>query len=193
MGYDYERIVGHDFNLQHNGAPLVYHIASMDWLPNVEAMDWFFEKVYPILQRSKCVVKISIAGRAMPERFFKYSSPSVEVTGLITDPLKFQEDKSVMIVPLWSGSGIRAKIIEGLALGKTIISTSIGAQGINYENGKNILIADTPEAFAECIIRCVSSPELIGAIGQEARELSLREYHFDAIAKRMIAFYEQIL
>lgn len=193
MGYDYENIKKYDFNKQFNHEPIIYHLGSMDWMPNVEAVQWFIKLVIPYLERFQFSAKIIIAGRKMPSWVFEYKSNILDVVDEVNNPLEFQEDKQIMIVPLWSGSGIRAKIIEGLALGKTIISTSIGAQGINYENGRNILIADTPSEFANQIIKCVNSKELCMNISKNARDLSIRNYHYQNTAKNMICFYQKIL
>lgn len=197
MGYDYEKLAGYDFEKQFAGAPVVYHLGSMDWLPNVEAVKWFFENVLPVLEKDggkdQSKVQISVAGRSMPSWVYRYKSDNISILGEITDPLVYQEDKPIMVVPLWSGSGIRAKIVEGLALGKVIIATTIGAQGIDYENGRNMLIADTPADFARQIIKCVESPDLCKEISLNARELSLSNYHYDSTAKSMISFYKRLL
>ena len=193
MGYNYENLNGYDFKKQYTIEPVVYHLGSMDWLPNVEAVKWFINNVIPELEKRQFSGKIIIAGRGMPSWVYKYNSNILEIIGEVKSPLKFQEDKQIMIVPLWSGSGIRAKIIEGLALGKTIISTSIGAQGIDYNNDKNILIADSPQAFADQIIQCVSSKALCRKIGEGARKLSLQKYHFEITAIKMLNIYDQLL
>lgn len=193
MGYDYENIKKYDFKKQFIHKPIIYHLGSMDWMPNVEAIQWFIKYVIPYLEKIQFPAKIIIAGKKMPSWVFKCKSNIIEVIDEVNNPLEFQEDKQIMIVPLWSGSGIRAKIIEGLALGKTIISTSIGAQGIKYENGKNILIADTPAEFANQIIRCVNSIELCKTISANARKLSMQNYHYQNTAKSMICFYLTLL
>jgi glycosyltransferase involved in cell wall biosynthesis len=200
MGYDQASLADYDFERQYTVPPVFYHLGSMDWLPNVEAVRWFLEMVWPLLegrrQRAEGgseVVKGIIAGRKMPGWVYRYDTDRLAVLGEVTKPLPFQEDKPVMIVPLWSGSGIRAKIIEGMALGKTIISTGIGAQGIDCEHGKNILIANTPEEFADAIIRCLNSPETCRRIGENARKLSLQKYDHILNAKHMISFYHEIL
>lgn len=193
MGYDYEKLKNYNFNKQYERSPIVYHLGAMDWLPNTEAIEWFFQKVFPILEEKKSKINISVAGKKMPSWVFKYQSDLINIESEILTPLEYQSNKSILIVPLWSGSGIRAKIIEGLALGKTIISTSIGAQGIEYENGKNMIIADTPEDFANQIINCVNSTELCKEIGKNAKLLSLKNYHFESTAKKMIDFYNIIL
>ena len=97
-----------------------------------------------------------------------------------------------MIVPVLSGSGMRIKIIEGMALGKIIISTTIGAEGINCTSGKNILIADTPQDFADAICTCLNDSDYCDKIGNNARELIASEYSNDQISRKMISFFEDL-
>ena len=162
-------------------------------MPNIEAVEWFLTKVAPKLVEQQFSGKIVIAGRKMPSWVFRHKSATIDVIDEVNAPIGFQESKQIMIVPLWSGSGIRAKIIEGLALGKIIISTSIGAQGIDCENGKNILIADTASEFASQIMRCANSKELRMAISANARKLSIAQYHNQTTTKNMITFYNLLL
>lgn len=129
----------------------------------------------------------------MPNKYFTYQSDMLEINAEVYEPLKFQEDKPILIVPLLSGSGIRAKIIEGLALGKTIISTNIGAQGINFTNGKDLIIADTAEDFANQIIRYASSIEMCKSVSLEARKLSRSYYTSEVTSTNMIEFYTKLL
>ena len=192
MGYDYSKLKDYNFEKQFEETAVAYHLGAMDWLPNTEAIKWFLEKVLPLLTAQNQKIKICLAGRNMPKEFYAYASSQLEILGEITAPLQYQENKPILIVPLWSGSGIRAKIIEGLALGKTIISTRIGAQGIAYKNGENMIIADTPEDFAKEIIRCIQSPETCKAISKKARELGMSLYNSDTSAKKMIHFYHQL-
>lgn len=193
MGYDYEKLKDYDPEEQYRYPLSVYHLGSMEWLPNEEAVWWLIRKVLPVLEEKMFSGKIHIAGRNMPGRIFRYKSDMLKITAEVNDPLDFQKDKQIMIVPLWSGSGIRAKIIEGLALGKTIISTSVGAQGIRYDDGKNLLIADTPEAFASHIVRCAENPALCREMGRQAAMLGRSRYDYFLNAGGMITFYQQIM
>jgi len=190
MGYDYEKLTGYNYEKQYSSS-VVYHLGTMDWLPNEEAVKWFLKKVLPLINDKR--IKFILAGKKMPKWVYNHESENVSILDEISNPLNFQEDKHIMIVPLLSGSGIRAKIIEGLALGKTIISTTIGAQGIEYENGKDMLIADTEEEFATQIVRCTNSIELCREIGKNAKQLSVRNYHYENTTKKMIAFYKSLL
>ena len=101
--------------------------------------------------------------------------------------------KAVMVVPLFSGSGIRIKIIEGMALGKTIISTRIGAEGIHYTNGKDILIADDARSFLKAVEKCFSGKEYCEAMGKEARQLISGEHSLEMVVKKLETFYGKLM
>ncbi len=154
-----------------------YHIGSMDWEPNIEGIRWFLKNVVPILEKNSPEIAISLAGRNMPAWLKEFKSPVVEIVGEVTDAAEFISSKSVLIVPLLSGSGIRIKIIEAMSLGKAVISTTIGAEGICAEHGKDIILADTPKDFAEAMIRmnCTHSHF---EIGERARSLVEKHHSY---------------
>lgn len=160
-----------------------YHLGSMDWIPNLEGMKWFFDEVLPILKESGLELKIKIAGRNMPESFYKYNCNILEVVGEIEDVNDFIENKSCLFVPLFSGSGVRIKIIEAMSFGKAVISTSLGAEGINYTDGTNIIIANDKFEFAKAIINLNQNLELAYNIGTEAKKLIKESHSIDVTAK----------
>ena len=129
----------------------------------------------------------------MCNRFKKLSSTNLVVSGFVDDALEFMENHDVMIVPLLSGSGIRVKIIEAMAIGKCIISTSIGAEGINCIDKKNILIADTEDEFITVIHSLISNPKTIMEIGVEARLLIENEHDISLMGSELSEFINQTL
>ena len=169
----------------------LFHIGSMDWMPNQEGIDWFLESVWPTLHKEIPEARLYLAGRKMPERLMKAQIEGVNVVGEVADSAYFIGSKQINIVPLLSGSGIRVKIIEAMSLGKTVVTTSIGAEGINYTNGKDILIANTPEEFIAQIRRCVADKDFCRQVGQNAYELIVKEYGTQALTKKFLALYEQ--
>lgn len=171
----------------------LFTIGSMNWMPNEEGVKWFLEHVWPDIHKQFPALNYYLAGRAMPEWMAQLRLPGVKVLGEIEDARAFIGAHSVMIVPLFSGSGIRIKIIEGMALGKTIISTSLGAEGISYSNGDNILIANAPCEFFDMITLCIEDPVRREKIGKNARHLIEAEYDQNAIIHRLISFYQQLL
>jgi len=170
----------------------LFSIGSMNWIPNQEGILWFLEKVWPAVTEKYPSLKFYIAGREMPGWFREKQYHNVIMVGEVEDAIKFINSHTIMIVPLLSGSGIRIKIIEGMACGKPIISTSVGAEGIHYTKHENILIADEPQEYLEMISKCLNDNFLMETIGMKARELVRIYYARDLIIKKLLAFYQII-
>lgn len=173
--------------------PSLFHIGAMNWMPNEEGIKWFLEKVWPKIHREFPNLKFYLAGREMPNRLINLNLPNVEVLGEVDNAFDFMYSKSVEIVPLFSGSGIRIKIIEGMAAGKAIISTKIGAEGINCEHNKNILIADTPEDFFQAVKKCVGDRDFCFSLGENARELIQKNHSNKNLIQKLVGFYKNII
>ncbi len=182
-----------DYPLQEFNSELsLFHLASMDWLPNQEAVKWFIFSCWPSIHKKFPTLKLFLAGRGFPSEMLALQVPGVAMSGKVDDANVFMADKQIMVVPLLSGSGMRVKIIQGLALGKTIISTSIGAEGINVKDGENILIADSPAAFLEKVEACLSNPERCREIGLNGRKFVKENYSNQIIGKNLCAFYRDL-
>ncbi|MCB0477503.1 MAG: glycosyltransferase family 4 protein [Crocinitomicaceae bacterium] len=166
-----------------------FHIGSMDWSPNQEGILWLIDKV---IKKTNDSFKIQLAGRNMPDWLLREESQKIAIHGEVDSAYDFMNQYDVMVVPLLSASGIRVKIIEGMALGKTIISTSIGAEGIGYTDGENILIADTPKQFREKIQYISDNPKEIIRIGKNARELIEGKFDNEKIINELIEFYNEL-
>jgi glycosyltransferase involved in cell wall biosynthesis len=173
--------------------PSLFHLGSMDWIPNAEGIQWFIEKVWSLVHPKFPDLKLFLAGRNMPEKIKKMQIVNVEVLGDVSSAIEFINSKAIMIVPLFSGSGIRIKIIEGMALGKAIISTEIGAEGIDYKNEENILIANTPDEFLSAIEKCTSDRNFCDRLGKNARKLIEENYNMPQIIRKLEDFYRQVL
>ncbi len=174
------------------GKPKFYHIGSMNWMPNEEGIRWFVDEVLP-----KTVEKVPdfvyhLAGRSMPEWLTSMKNPHVDVVGEVPDAKEFVTNHDIAIVPLLSGSGIRIKIIESMALGKTVITTRVGAEGILYDEEVNIIIAENKAKMVEAIRSLNENPETAVRIGQAARKLVEETYDNRKIIARLLMFYEQI-
>ncbi|MBP5189471.1 MAG: glycosyltransferase [Bacteroidales bacterium] len=169
----------------------LFHIGSMDWMPNQDGIRWFLDKVWPSLHNELPQVQLFLAGRKMPADLMELHTEGVTVVGEVPDAANFIASKQINIVPLLAGSGIRVKIIEAMSLGKTVITTSVGAAGIDYADGKNILIADTPEQFTAQVRRCVEQPDFCRLLGDNARALILEKYNNQTLIKRLIDFYNK--
>ncbi|HOV12228.1 MAG TPA: glycosyltransferase family 4 protein [Bacteroidales bacterium] len=175
-----------------NCRPSFFHLGSMDWMPNQEAIRWFLDNCMPELAALFPETMIYLAGRNMPSWIYNYKFPNLKIVGEVEDAAEFMQSKTVMFVPLLSGSGVRVKIIEGMALGKTIISTSVGAEGIHYTDGENLLIADSPEVFIEKFRLCINDHVLCTDIGTNARKLIEAEYDISVTTHNLIKLYQAI-
>ena len=185
--------------------PSVFFIGALDWIPNQEGLKWFLENVwdkiqspsFSLLKEDMGDLKFYIAGRNMESAKNIISLASefsnVVIVGEVDNAYEFMNSKGIMIVPLLSGSGIRVKIIEGMALGKTIVSTSLGAEGISCKDGQNILIADTPELFAEKIVKCINEKMYFTVIGDNAYQFAKRQFSSQEVTKKLIEFYQKQL
>jgi glycosyltransferase involved in cell wall biosynthesis len=171
----------------------LFHLGSMNWMPNEEGVRWFLDNAWPEIHKANPNLKFYLAGRMMPGWLINLKINNVEVVGEVDDATKFINEKGIMIVPLLSGSGIRIKIIEGMALGKTIISTTIGAEGINYKKGRDILIADTPEEFHKAVSQCINDKDYCSSIGRNARKLIENDHNIKKIIDKLIRFYNKVI
>ncbi len=116
----------------------LFHLGAMDWIPNQQGITWFLETAWKKLREQFPQLHFYIAGRKMPEKYFGMQDAQLHVEGGVDSPVQFMQSKNIMVVPILSGSGIRIKIIEGMALGKAVVTTSLGAAGIDCRDGENI-------------------------------------------------------
>lgn len=181
------------FKENNNTELSLFHLGSMDWTPNVEGVNWFLESIWPEIHKKFPNANFYIAGRELPEEFYQNNIPNVHIVGEVEDAKKFINSNSIMIVPLLSGSGIRVKIIEGMALGKAIISTTIGAEGLNYKHKDNIWIADNLDSFIEALDHFNENSDEINRMGLSARKLVKEEYDEALIINNLVDFYEKLM
>lgn len=173
--------------------PTLFHLGAMDWRPNREGLEWFLDEIWPDIEKLNSELRFYIAGKNMPKQFFEYDSDNLVVEGEVFDAVEFINSKAIMIVPLLSGSGMRVKIIEGMAMSKCIIATSMAAEGIRCEHGKDILIADTADEFYRAILQCITNPKKWKEIGENARKTVERDHDVKIIAERMLNIYQKLL
>jgi glycosyltransferase involved in cell wall biosynthesis len=172
--------------------PSLFHLGSMDWLPNEEAIKWFLEKVWTDIHVAFPDLKLYLAGRNMPDWLQTLQMPNVIIIGEVDNAQDFMRKKAIMVVPLLSGGGMRVKIIEGMALGKVIVSTTIGAEGIEVKDGSIILIADTDEEFVQQIGKCINDRDFYNSISANARKFALANYDYKEVADKLTHFYKQL-
>jgi sugar transferase (PEP-CTERM/EpsH1 system associated) len=163
------------------------HAGSMDWRPNVDAVMYFLREIYPsILQRAPDV-QFLIVGRNPADSVASFASryQGVHITGTVEDTRPFVCKSGVFVVPLRVGGGSRLKILNALAMGKAVVSTSIGAEGLDVEDGKHLLLADTPETFTERTVALLRDPAKRRRLGIAGRALVEARSGWDAVAGRL--------
>jgi len=170
----------------------IYHLGSLEWMPNREAVLWFIKEVWPLVIKIDNRFKLFIAGKNMPEEMKVMKVENVFMEGEVKDGQKFVNDKAITVVPLLSGSGIRLKILEAMAAAKLVISTTIGAQGIEYKAGEQMLIADTPEEFANYFREISRNQNVYDTVKQQGYDLILNKYSNQAVVNRLLEFYKQL-
>lgn len=172
----------------------LFYIGALDWGPNTEGLNWFFDNVWNRLMVAHPEIKLHVAGRNSHLYFSrKKDIKGVIVEGEIEDAHAFINQHSVMIVPLLSGSGIRVKILEGMLLGRTVITTSTGAEGLTVNPGRNILMGDTADEFMAHIEALIASPGICRSIASEAIRYVKENFDNLVIAKKLADFYKDNL
>ncbi len=171
----------------------LYHIGSMDWIPNQEGIRWLLTDVWPLIIKQNPAAQLHLAGRNMPEWLSVLNIEGVTVHGEVHSAIDFIEENGVMVVPLLSGSGIRIKIIEAMTLGRPVLTTSIGAEGIGYTEGQELAIADTAELFAAKALHLIANKELRTQMGRQARELITDQHHRPKLIVHLESFYRSLI
>jgi len=172
----------------------LFFIGALDWTPNQEGLLWFIDNCFPLLLDRFPEVRFKIAGRNAPDWFAKrLSHPNIDFLGEIDDAAIFIKQNGVMIVPLFSGSGMRVKIIEGMSHAKPIVTTPIGCEGIDAVNGSTLFIANTPEEFSKYVISLLSDKEKMLSMGQNASRFVNQHYNNTILIAQLAEFYQQYL
>ncbi len=175
--------------------PSIFFIGALDWLPNQEGLLWFIRNLWQDIHLRFPDLVLEIAGRNAPHwlvrKLEEYSN--IQFYGEIDDAHQFMQERAIMLVPIFSGSGMRIKIIEGMAWGKTIITTSIGTEGIDTTHNKNIIIADSAEQFKNEIIRLLNDKDIFERIGIQAHQFILEKYNIKNIVEKTTHFIEKAI
>ena len=159
---------------------------SMDWIPNEDAMTHFCADILPRIRAEQPDVTLSIVGRApTPTVQLLAKVPGVTVTGRVDDVRSYIESASVYVVPIRIGGGTRLKIFEAMSMGKAVVSTTVGAEGLPVTHGKDVWIADTPDAFASAVLALLRDPARRVQLERAARELVVTHYDWSAVAGQL--------
>ena len=174
-------------------AHLIY-IGSMDWYPNEDAVGFFADEVLPGIQDKVPDVQFSIVGGNPSARVQKLAErEGVVVTGRVPEIKPYFAEATVFVVPLRIGSGTRLKILEALAMGKAIVSTSVGAEGLDLKDSEEIFIADEPTPFADAVTRLLTDASLRRRVGENGRARVEQDYDWRSIGEKLHTLYESLI
>jgi glycosyltransferase involved in cell wall biosynthesis len=176
-----------DANPLARSAPLITFVGAMDWEPNVDAVEYFCSEIWPAIKAEVPQARFRIVGRNPDRRVQKWASDSsdksIEVTGRVPSVVEHLRQSAVVIVPLRIGGGTRLKIYEAMATAKAVVSTTVGAEGLDVHHGRDIILADDPHSFAQAVIMLLRDPELRHRYEKAAADTAAR-YDWPAIGER---------
>jgi glycosyltransferase involved in cell wall biosynthesis len=174
--------------------PSVVFTGLMDHPPNIDAVVWFCRKILPALRAKRPGLRFKIVGARPDARVIELAGrEGVEVTGEVADIRPYLAGSSALVVPLRSGGGTRLKILEAMAMGRPVISTTLGAEGLEVTPGDNLLIADSAERFAGQILTLLESPDMARRLGKAGRELVVAKYDWQFCLRRLEGLYDRLL
>jgi glycosyltransferase involved in cell wall biosynthesis len=175
-----------------DGRTVVY-FGLLSTVPNIDAVIHFVQDIWPRIAKANPEARCKIIGGRPPPSLLALAGPQVELTGFVPDLRPHLAAAAAVVVPLRLGGGTRLKIVEAMAMGKAIVSTTLGAEGIETVPGRDILIEDQPAAFADAVNRLLGEPGLAAQIGQSARRLAVERYAWSGAAQALEGFYRRIL
>ncbi len=175
-----------------DGRTVVY-FGLLSTVPNVDGVVHFVRDIWPRIAEAHPQARCKIIGGRPPPSLLALAGPRVELTGFVSDLRPHLAAAAAVVVPLRLGGGTRLKIVEAMAMGKAIVSTTLGAEGIEAVPGRDILIEDEPAAFADVVNRLLAEPSLAARIGHSARLLAVERYAWSGAAKALEGFYRRIL
>ena len=171
----------------------IVYTGLMSYRPNSDAVTFFVREILPLILEHRPNVQFTIVGLRALESVGFLAGPNVTIVSDVPDVRPYVKDAAVFAVPLRMGSGTRLKILEGLAMGKAMVSTTLGCEGIDAENDKHLLVADEPAAFADAILRLMADHDLRDRLGRSGRTLVEEHYSWVTIAASLAAFQQTII
>ena len=168
-------------------------VGMMGWMPNSDGVKYFVSEILPLIKREFPGIGVDLVGKDPPEDVVALSAvPGVRVTGTVDDVRPYIWDSQVYIVPLRFGGGTRLKILEAFAMHKSVVSTSLGCEGIACRHEKDLLIADTPADFADAVIKLLRDSSLRTALSDNAAQLVERTYGWRSLGDKLLTYYDEL-
>jgi polysaccharide biosynthesis protein PslH len=169
-------------------------VGGTSWFPNRDALEYFATEILPIVQRIGCQPNVTWVGRARQDEIERYRTRhGIGLTGYVPDVRPYVRDAACYVVPIRTGGGTRIKILDAWAMGKAVVSTSVGCEGLDAQEGKNLLIRDEPEAFAEAVRDVLLDADLRNRLGRSGRATVESSYSWDVIGVSLSQTYRSTL
>lgn len=164
----------------------------MGYVPNDDAMNYFLDKIFPLIQKKVPDIKIYIVGNRPSKRLRRRASDNVIVTGFVEDVRPYIWRANVYVVPLRMGSGTRLKVVEALSMKKPVVSTRIGCEGIDVKDGESIMIRDDPSEFADTVVQLLHDRVTCDTLAENGYEIVHRKYDWAVIGDKVCRVYESL-
>ncbi len=175
--------------------PTVLSVGTFNWLPNVEAVNFLVQKVWPIIKEKMPEAKLWIVGNAPTPEIFEYQKKdtSITITGGIPDIRDAFTQAHVLVAPVFSGKGTRYKILEAMAAGTPIVASEIAVEGLDVENGNQVLTSNTPEGIAELTMKVLKDPALQKSLAKNGKTFVTSKYDWDFIGEKLDSIYLRLV
>jgi glycosyltransferase involved in cell wall biosynthesis len=165
--------------------------AKMDFRPNVDAVQWFAQEILPLVLQGSPRTRLWVVGKDPHPRLAPLAeNPAIAITGWVEDVRPYIAGAGVYVVPLRMGGGTRLKVLEAMAMGKAIVSTTVGSEGFDIASNRELVIADTPGEFAESVLALLKDPDRRQKMGQIARAFAAQGYDWPIVVPMMERVYE---
>ncbi|MGI6296552.1 MAG: glycosyltransferase family 4 protein [Armatimonadota bacterium] len=176
------------------GSQNILSIGTMHWPPNIDSMLYFYREILPLVSQQVPDCSLTIAGQKPVDSILALAEDKrVNIIGYVDDDRQLSRQCGVFIVPLRSGSGVRVKILNALAMGLPVVSTSIGAEGLAVNSGEHLLIADTPDDFANAVTKILTDREMADKLGANGRRLVCEKYSWERVGQRLLSLYDGLM
>ena len=182
-----------DEDLSFSSGTNFFHIGSMEWQPNIKAVDWLLSKVWPLVIAQKPNYLLHLAGKGMNKKEYENSSQkSVIIHGEVASAREFMLQNNTMIIPLQSASGLRIKALEAMLMKRPIISTSIGMSGVDFRNNINCMVADSAIEMANAIVLLGENEALQKKLAMNAHQYLKNNFAEELVNQQLLQFYKEI-